>query len=120
MFASIMTARPLVESGQLRALAVTSKTRSPFMPDVPAVAEYPGLGEFRGRSLVRVAGAGEHRPGHRRKLYQSTVWRFQDPSVKARFEPTGTVLVGELAGGIRAIIKSDLDEVGASDQGRRT
>jgi tripartite-type tricarboxylate transporter receptor subunit TctC len=38
-FEPATTAVPLVRSGKLRALAVTSKKRSPSLPDVPAVAE---------------------------------------------------------------------------------
>lgn len=38
-FEPATTAIPLVKSGKLRALAVTSKKRSPSLPDVPAVAE---------------------------------------------------------------------------------
>lgn len=38
-FEPATTAIPLVKSGKLRALAVTSKTRSAALPDVPAVAE---------------------------------------------------------------------------------
>lgn len=35
---------PLIRGGQLRALAVTSETRHPFLPEVPTVSEngYPG------------------------------------------------------------------------------
>ena len=38
-FEPATTAVPLIRSGKLRALAVTSKQRSPSLPDVPAVAE---------------------------------------------------------------------------------
>lgn len=40
---TMSTAMPLVASGRLRALAVTSPRRSPALPDVPALAErFPG------------------------------------------------------------------------------
>ncbi|CAN5378833.1 tripartite tricarboxylate transporter substrate binding protein [soil metagenome] len=38
-FDNIVTVRPLVESGKLRALAVSSKVRSKVMPDVPTLDE---------------------------------------------------------------------------------
>lgn len=39
MFDSITSARPHIQSGKLRALAVTTAKRSPALPDVPTVAE---------------------------------------------------------------------------------
>jgi tripartite-type tricarboxylate transporter receptor subunit TctC len=44
-YASPASASPHIESGRLRALAVTGANRSPFMPNVPTIAEsgYPGV-----------------------------------------------------------------------------
>src|SRR5690606_35144910 len=39
MFTGLSAARPLVESGKLRALAITGEDRSPVMPDVPTLKE---------------------------------------------------------------------------------
>jgi tripartite-type tricarboxylate transporter receptor subunit TctC len=39
MFDSIITAAPLVKGGKLRALAVTSATRNPALPEVPTLKE---------------------------------------------------------------------------------
>lgn len=39
LFDAVPTAVPFVQSGRARALAVTSRTRSPALPDVPTVAE---------------------------------------------------------------------------------
>jgi tripartite-type tricarboxylate transporter receptor subunit TctC len=39
MFTTVASAAPLIEGGQLRALAVTSAERSPAFPNVPTVAE---------------------------------------------------------------------------------
>jgi tripartite-type tricarboxylate transporter receptor subunit TctC len=46
MFDNLASVMPHVTSGQLRLLAVTSTQRSPMMPDIPAVAETPGLEGF--------------------------------------------------------------------------
>lgn len=48
-FISILTSAPLVKGGKLRAVAVTSDTRSPAMPGVPTVAESPGLQGYETR-----------------------------------------------------------------------
>jgi tripartite-type tricarboxylate transporter receptor subunit TctC len=39
MFDGMGTSLPLIKTGKLRPLAVTSPTRSPFLPDVPTLAE---------------------------------------------------------------------------------
>ena len=39
MFAQLSTAKPLIESGQLRALGIASAKRSAALPDVPTIAE---------------------------------------------------------------------------------
>jgi tripartite-type tricarboxylate transporter receptor subunit TctC len=39
MFPNIATVLPFVKAGKLKALAITSKTRSPIAPDIPTVSE---------------------------------------------------------------------------------
>jgi len=46
MFPTLPVALPYVKSGKLRAVAVSSATRSPLLPEVPTVAESGGLPEF--------------------------------------------------------------------------
>lgn len=46
MLSSISLAVPHLQAGKLRALAVTSATRSKALPDVPTVAEAAGLANF--------------------------------------------------------------------------
>ena len=49
MFDTILVALQPIKSGRLRALGVTSKMRSPELPDVPAIAETcPALNRHRG------------------------------------------------------------------------
>ena len=44
---------PLIKSGELRALAVTGKTRSPTLPDIPTMAE-AGFPEVEGATWTAV------------------------------------------------------------------
>ncbi len=45
-FVSIGAAKPFIDSGRIRAIAVTSATRVSALPDVPAIAEYPPLAAY--------------------------------------------------------------------------
>lgn len=45
-FVSIGAALPFIESGKIRAIAVTSTTRVSVLPNVPAIAEHPPLAGF--------------------------------------------------------------------------
>jgi len=58
MFDTMLSAMPFVKSGKLKALAVTSTTRSPAAPDVPTVAEsgLPGYEAFAWNGLLAPAG----------------------------------------------------------------
>lgn len=108
MFAAILTARPFVESGQLRGLAVSSRTRSASMPDIPAVAEYPGLERFESDLWYGLLAPPGTDPAIVRKLQQSTVRAFEDPRVKSVFEPSGTILVASTPEEFSEVIKIDL------------
>ncbi|MGH6623094.1 MAG: tripartite tricarboxylate transporter substrate binding protein [Burkholderiaceae bacterium] len=46
MFDNLPSALPHIKGGKLRALAVTSSTRSPALPDVPTMAEATGIKDF--------------------------------------------------------------------------
>jgi tripartite-type tricarboxylate transporter receptor subunit TctC len=110
MFGSIITAKPLVEGGLLRGLAVTSRERSPIMPNLPAMSEFPGLEKFEADLWYGLLAPANTDPAIVRKLYQSTVKAFSDPQLKARFEKTGTTLVGNSPAEFAAVIKSDLEK----------
>ena len=56
-FDTALTALPFITSGKIRALAVTSATRSPALPNVPTVAE-SGYKDFELTAIMRSLGEG--------------------------------------------------------------
>jgi len=78
----------LVKSGQLRALAVTGKERSPLMPDVPTVSE-AGLPGFASEQLIGLmAPAGTPRPIIER-LNSELRNAVTDPAISSRILEVG-------------------------------
>ncbi len=78
----------LIQSGQMRALAVTSRERWPTLPDVPTMAE-AGLPDFVVTSWAAlVVPAGTPRPVIDR-LSKSIGEIAADPAMKARFLTAG-------------------------------
>jgi tripartite-type tricarboxylate transporter receptor subunit TctC len=58
MFDQVSTSAAFVKAGKLRALAVTSRTRSPLMPELPTIAEsgVPGYEDITFNGLMAPAG----------------------------------------------------------------
>jgi tripartite-type tricarboxylate transporter receptor subunit TctC len=108
MFAAILTARPFVENGQLRALAVTSLTRNSSMPDVQSVAEYPGLRGFESDLWYGLLAPAKTDPAIVKGLSLASAAAFKEPGLRSRFEPSGTVLVGSTPEEFADAIKHDL------------
>jgi tripartite-type tricarboxylate transporter receptor subunit TctC len=62
-FENPATVLPLIEAGSVRALAVTSETRSPHLPEVPTMVE-SGIADFVTVSVFGLAAqrnTGEYR-----------------------------------------------------------
>jgi tripartite-type tricarboxylate transporter receptor subunit TctC len=108
MFVAILTARPYLEGGQLRGLAVTSKTRNASTPDLPAVAEFPGLEGFEADLWYGLLAPAKTDPAIVNQIYLTTRRALDDPIVKDRFESFGTVLVGSSPDEFSKVIKQDL------------
>jgi tripartite-type tricarboxylate transporter receptor subunit TctC len=87
MFASISSSIEYVRAGKLRALAVTTSTRSPVLPDIPTVAEFvPGYEA----SFWTGIGAPRDTPTEIvGKLNQETNAVLADSQMKARLAGLG-------------------------------
>lgn len=93
MFDSITSASPHLKSGKLRALAVTTATRSATLPDIPTVAE-AGLPGYEVSPWFAVfAPAGTPKPIIDR-LNRVLVDAMKLPEVAARFASIGAEPIG--------------------------
>ena len=107
MFVSILTATPLIDSGKVRVIGVSSKKRSPSLPNIPAVAETPGLAGFESDLWYGLLAPAKTPPAIVDKLYQETRRILLLPDVRNRFEPSGTNIVGNSPAEFAKIIKDD-------------
>ena len=86
-FATMTDSIPFVRGGQVRALGVTSTTRSPALPDVPAVAEY--LPDFWFDSWMGFAGPKNIAPEIVGLLNREINAGLARPEIKARYDDLG-------------------------------
>lgn len=112
MFTAILTAMPLVEQNRLRAIAVSTAKRNPAAPHLPAVAEFPGLEEFVSDLWYGLLAPAKTSPAIVDRLYKATQTALQNPEVKKRIEPSGTVLEGSSPKEFAQTINNDLKRWG--------
>lgn len=112
MFTAILTAMPLVEQNRLRAIAVSTAKRNPAVPNLPAVAEFPGLEEFVSDLWYGLLAPAKLSPAIVDRLYKATQTALSNPDVKKRIESSGTVLVGSSPKEFAQTINSDVKRWG--------
>jgi tripartite-type tricarboxylate transporter receptor subunit TctC len=89
-FGSMAPAVPLVKSDKLRALAVSSKTRSPALPDVPTMSE-AGYPEVEGESWFTVVVPAGTPKEIIALLHREIVAAIARPEMKERLATLGYV-----------------------------
>ena len=87
-FCNMLSATPLVASGKLRALAVTSSQRSQITPQVPTVAEsgFPNFETVTWFGVMAPAGVPDHVVS---KLHSETVKALRRPDVQGDLASQG-------------------------------
>lgn len=88
MFNSVAAVGPLVKSGQLRALAVTTRERLPAWPDVPTMAE-AGVPGFEANAWYAVFGPRGMAPAEVQKAQRELQRVLDLPAVKERYAVLG-------------------------------
>jgi tripartite-type tricarboxylate transporter receptor subunit TctC len=110
MFDNLPSALPHIKSGRLKALAVTSRTRSPALPDVPTIEEAAGLKGFDASSWFGLfAPAGTPR-AIVDKIQSDVARALALPEVRERFVAQGADPGGNTPEQFAAFIRAETDK----------
>jgi len=106
-FGTMPSTLSLVRSGQVRGLAVTSAKRSPFLPDLPTIAEaaLPGYDVTAWYGLFVPAKTP---PAIVTKIHDDAVAAIEYPQVKQRLADIAAVAESSTPAELGALIKSEM------------
>jgi len=92
-FMNINTGLPQIKAGKLRPLAITSRQRSPLLPDVPTMEELgiKGVTVYSWQAFAAPKGLAADIKG---KLHDALVAGLNDPAVKPKLLELGFEIVG--------------------------
>ena len=108
MFDNMQTVMPLLKAGKVRALAVTSKTRTPALPQVPAMHEsLPGYELYSWYGFLAPAMAP---PEAIRILEQTVAKVLAQPEVRERFATLDITAVGGSAAEFTAFYRTETEK----------
>jgi tripartite-type tricarboxylate transporter receptor subunit TctC len=95
MFSVIPPAMALIQSGKLRAIAVTSKKRLPVFPEVPTVMEsgIKSLGNFESSVSYGVLSSNKISPGVAKELTDQILKIGASPEFQSKLVSEGAVPV---------------------------
>jgi tripartite-type tricarboxylate transporter receptor subunit TctC len=106
MFAVMQPLQAQIQSGRLRALAVTTATRFPLLPDLPTIAEagYPGFEALAWNGVLVAAGTP---PAIVQRLNMEINAILKDSGVKSALNAQGFELVGGTPEDFAKLIRSE-------------
>jgi tripartite-type tricarboxylate transporter receptor subunit TctC len=112
MFSQVSTAKPLIDSGKLRALGVASNARNAALPDVPTIAEAAGMPGFEAVSWYALMAPAGTPDAVITKLRDSVVQAINAPAAKAALQTLGAQPVGSSPAELAALIAIDTQRWG--------
>lgn len=112
VFSDVVSAMANIQSGTLRALAVTSSKRTPVLPDVPTMAEsgFPGFDAIGWHGILAPAGTP---PAIVTKLRAEIVKALNAPATQSLLTSQALQSVGNTPQEFAAFIKDDIVKWGA-------
>jgi tripartite-type tricarboxylate transporter receptor subunit TctC len=109
MQVNYLSAKPQIDSGGLRALAVSTLKRTTIAPDIPTIAEsgVPGFEAIQWFGLLAPAGTPA---AILRRVRDEAVKGLSTPEMKARFAAEGAEPVGDTPEEFAAVISGEMDK----------
>ena len=110
-FNNVAPVIPLMQQGQVRALALTSAKRAPAAPDLPTMAEgpLPGFDVSGWYAFFVPAGTAAEIV---RRMHADTAAVLAEPAIKKRLEELGLVVVGSTPDELGRFLKAEMDKWG--------
>ena len=105
-FTNVLSSLPHVRSGRLRVLAVTSKTRSRVLPQVPAIAE-SGLPDYEASVWYAILAPARTPASALTRLHSEFVKALQQSNVRERLASDGASIVGSTPDVLARTIEAD-------------
>jgi tripartite-type tricarboxylate transporter receptor subunit TctC len=103
----IQSALPFVRSGRMRAIAISTKQRSPLLPDLPTIDEagVPGYDKAGWFALFAPAAVPE---SILTRVYQAAVKALKNPDIVKRLAAEGSMAVGNSPAEFDAFVRSEI------------
>jgi len=107
MFNNMLSAVPNVQSGRLRALAVTGARRTPALPDLPTVAE-AGVAGYEATTWYAMFAPANTPREPLERLNRETASALKTADLRARLASQGVDPVGSTAEHLAAYLQSEI------------
>jgi len=108
MFDNLPSAMPHIQSGGLKAFAVTSAVRSSALPDVPTVAEAGNLPGFEASSWFGLLAPAGTPADIVSRIQQETAKALSSPAVKERLLAQGAIPGGNTPAEFASLIDAEI------------
>jgi tripartite-type tricarboxylate transporter receptor subunit TctC len=111
LFTNLPTILSAIQTGAVRALAVTSASRSSFAPDIPTFAE-SGLPGYDVTAWYALFAPAKTPVEIVTRIHDDAVAALENPAVTQRFEQLGVEIVTSTPAGLVAYLKSEMEKWG--------
>ncbi len=107
MFDNLPSAMPLIKSGKLKALAVTSAQRSGALPELPTIEEAAGLKGFEASSWFGLLAPAGTPPDIVNRIQQEVAKSLSTPAIKEKMLGQGAIPSGNTPAQFATLIENE-------------